>query len=115
MAAALPEEIRGQVDVVTAVVPYVPSAELRLLPRDVVAYEPRRALDGGVDGTDLLRRAILESVSLLRPGGWLLLELGGREADLLAPLLAENGYWDVRRLRDEENDLRGLVCRRCRP
>jgi release factor glutamine methyltransferase len=112
MAAPLPEEIRGQVDVVTAVVPYVPSDELPLLARDVVAYEPRRALDGGVDGSDLLKRAVLESVSLLRPGGSLLLELGGREADLLAPLLAENGYWDVRRLRDEEDDLRGLVCRR---
>ena len=90
----------------------MPSAELPLLARDVVAYEPRRALDGGVDVTDLLRRAILESVGLLRSGGSLLLELGGREADLLGPLLAENGYWDVRRRRDEEDDLRGLVCRR---
>ena len=111
MAAPLPEQIRGQVDVVTAVVPYVPSDELRLLPRDVVAYEPRRALDGGVDGTDLLQRAILESVGLLRSGGALLLELGGRQADLLEPFLAENGYRDVRRLRDDEGDLRGLVCR----
>jgi release factor glutamine methyltransferase len=112
MGAALPEEIRGQVDVVTAVVPYVPSDELPLLARDVVAHEPRRALDGGVDGTDLLRRAVLESVWLLRPGGSLLLELGGHEADLLWPLLTKNGYSDVRRLLDEEGDLRGLVCRR---
>ena len=97
---------------VTAVVPYVPSDELRLLPRDVVAYEPRRALDGGADGTDLLARAVAESAPLLRPGGSLLLELGGREADLLEPLLAENGYRDVRRLYDEEGDPRGLACRR---
>jgi len=115
MAAALPDEVRGRVDVVTAVVPYVPSDELRLLPRDVVTFEPKRALDGGVDGTDLLRRAILESVGLLRSGGSLLLELGGSEADLLALLLAERGYRDVRRLVDEEGDLRGLVCRRCCP
>jgi release factor glutamine methyltransferase len=115
MAAALPDEVRGRVDVVTAVVPYVPSDELRLLPRDVVTFEPKQALDGGVDGTDLLRRAILESVGLLRSGGSLLLELGGSEADLLAPLLAERGFVDVRRLVDEEGDLRGLVCRRCWP
>ena len=38
----------------TAVVPYVPTDELRLLPRDVRAFEPRLALDGGVDGTDVL-------------------------------------------------------------
>ncbi len=112
MAAPLPAQVRGRVDVVTAVVPYVPSDELHLLARDVVVYEPRLALDGGVDGTDLLRRAILESVGLLRSGGSLLLELGGRQADLLAPLLAESGYRDVRHLLDEEGDLRGLVCRR---
>jgi release factor glutamine methyltransferase len=112
MAAALPDEVRGRVDVVTAVVPYVPSDELRLLPRDVVAFEPKRALDGGVDGTELLRRAILESIVLLRSGGSLLLEMGGSEADLLAPLLAGGGYRDVRRLVDEEGDLRGLICRR---
>ena len=112
LTAPLPEGIRGQVDVVTAVVPYVPSDELRLLPRDVVAYEPRRALDGGAEGTDLLARAVAESAPLLRPGGSLLLELGGREADLLEPLLAEHGYGDVRRLCDEEGDPRGLACRR---
>lgn len=112
MAAALPKQILGQVDVVTAVVPYVPRDELPLLARDVVAYEPRHALDGGADGADLLRRAVSESASLLRPGGSLLLELGGHETDLLGPLLAENGYWDVRRLLDEEDDLGGLACRR---
>ena len=112
MAAALPDAVHGRVDVVTAVVPYVPSDELRLLPRDVVTYEPKRALDGGADGTDLLRRAIIESAGLLRSGGTLLLELGGSEGDLLAPLLAESGYRDVRRLVDEEGDLRGLACRR---
>jgi release factor glutamine methyltransferase len=112
MTAALPEGIRREVDVVTAVVPYVPTAELRLLPRDVVAYEPLGALDGGADGADLLRRAVVESAGLLRPGGSLLLELGDREADLLGPLLAENDYRDVRLLRDAEGDPRGLAGRR---
>jgi release factor glutamine methyltransferase len=112
MTAPLPEEIRGQVDVATAVVPYVPTAELRLLPRDVVAYEPRGALDGGADGTCLLARAVAESAGLLRPGGSLLLELGGREARLLEPILAQDGYEDVQLLYDHEEDLRGLVCRR---
>ena len=110
MAAGVPRRMRNLVDVVTAVVPYVPTAELRLLPRDVVAYEPHRALDGGEDGTTLLKRAALEARPLLRPGGSLLLELGGDEAGLLRPQLIENGYRDFELLFDEEGDLRGLSC-----
>ena len=111
MVAPLPEGLLGQVDVVTAVVPYVPTRELGFLARDVLAYEPRRALDGGEAGTAFLVQAALEAAPLLRPGGSLLLELGGDQADLLTPVLAEEGYGDVDLLRDEEGDLRGLFCR----
>jgi len=111
MAANLPVELTGRVDVVTAVVPYVPTADLLLLPRDVTAYEPRGALDGGTDGTLFLVRAAREAAPLLRPGGSLLLELGGEEAELLGPTLSENGYGDVELLMDEDHDVRALVCR----
>ena len=111
MAAGLPAALAGRVDVVTAVVPYVPGGELRLLPRDVVAFEPRRALDGGADGTVHLARAAVAAARLLRPGGSLLLELGGDQAGLLGPLLAEHGYRETELLTDEEGDPRGLVCR----
>lgn len=110
MAANLPEEVRGEVDVVTAVVPYVPTGDLRLLPRDVTAYEPRSALDGGADGTTLLVRAAVEAVRLLRAGGSLLLEIGGDEADVLGSVLVENGYRDLEVLRDEDGDPRALCC-----
>ncbi len=54
-----------------------------------LAHEPRAALDGGADGTDLLRpRRHRGGADLLRPGGSLLLELGGDQADLLEPTLA---------------------------
>jgi release factor glutamine methyltransferase len=111
MAANLPVELAGKVDVVTAVVPYVPTADLRLLPRDVIAYEPRGALDGGTDGTLFLERAVREAAPLLRPGGSLLVELGGDEAGLLERPLSENGYRDVELLVDDDHDVRALVCR----
>jgi len=112
MADGLPRDVAGRLDVVTAVVPYVPTAELRLLPRDVVAYEPRRSLDGGADGADLLVRAAVESAPLLRRDGSLLLELGGEQAESLRPLLRELGYREVRVLRDPEGDPRAVVARR---
>jgi release factor glutamine methyltransferase len=109
MAANLPGWLSGRVDIVTAVVPYVPTGELRLLPRDVLAFEPLRALDGGEAGTVFLTRAVREAAALLRPGGSLLLELGGDEGDLLRPVLAEKGYSDVEILVDEEDDPRALL------
>lgn len=109
MTASLPRGLRGRVDVVTAVVPYVPTGELRLLPRDVLAFEPRRALDGGEAGTVFLTRAVREAAVLLRPGGSLLLELGGDEGDLLRPVLADYGYSDAELLVDEEGDARTLI------
>jgi release factor glutamine methyltransferase len=112
MADGVPSSCRGEVDVVVGVVPYVPTGSLRHLPRDVVAYEPLLALDGGPDGTRLLAQAVLQSAPLLRPGGSLLLEVGGEQADVLAPVLEANGYAEVQIGYDEDGDVRSLSCRR---
>jgi release factor glutamine methyltransferase len=97
-----------QFDVVTAVAPYVPTSQLRLLPSDVQRYEPRSALDGGDDGLDLVRRVVAASGRLLRPGAWLLLELGGTQDQALAPSLAAAGFDRSEPWWDEDGDLRGL-------
>jgi release factor glutamine methyltransferase len=106
--SALPSELCGLVDVLVAVPPYVPTEELALLPRDVVAYEPVRALDGGEAGTDLLSRIVDRSVRWLRPGGRLLLELGGDQAGPLRDAMAAAGFGDVRVGRDADGDVRSI-------
>jgi release factor glutamine methyltransferase len=106
----LDQPLRSQAfDVVTAVAPYVPTGELRLLPADVQRYEPRVALDGGDDGLDLVRRIVVSAARLLRPGGWLLTELGGEQHQALSPTLAASGFDPVTSWFDEDGDLRGLV------
>jgi release factor glutamine methyltransferase len=96
-------------DVVTAVAPYVPTGELRLLRADVQRYEPRLALDGGADGLDLVRRVIAAAERLLRPGGWLLTEIGGHQDETLAPILATTAFDLVTPWWDEDGDLRGIA------
>jgi len=96
-------------DVVTAVAPYVPTADLRFLPADVQRYEPRLALDGGGDGLDLVRRVVASAAALLRPGGWLLTEVGGEQDRGLAPTLEACGFGAAATWSDEEHDLRGLA------
>jgi release factor glutamine methyltransferase len=104
----LPEELERRIDVMTAVVPYVPTAELRLLPRDVQAFEPRLALDGGVAGTDVLEEVVRRSPRWLRPGGWLLLELGGDQAGPVGRLLADTGFEGIDVMVDEDGDPRAI-------
>ncbi|HWJ97270.1 MAG TPA: HemK/PrmC family methyltransferase [Acidimicrobiales bacterium] len=111
LAAAAPSEVHGQVDLVTAVVPYVPSEALHLLPRDVTAHEPRRALDGGTHGTAILVRAVEAAAGLLRPGGHLVLELGGDQDRRLGATLARLGFTGIRPHHDEDGDLRRLEAR----
>lgn len=96
-------------DIVTAVAPYVPTAALRFLPADVQRYEPPRALDGGEDGLDLLRRIVGGAARLLRAGGWLLVELGGDQDQALGPVLARSGFGGAQPWLDEDGDLRGLA------
>jgi release factor glutamine methyltransferase len=112
LAEPLPRELVGQVDVMVAVVPYVPTEEIVFLPRDVRRYEPLRALDGGAHGTELLHQVVRCSVELLRPGGSLLLELGGDQDEQLLPALHESGFTLSARMVDADGDLRGIEATR---
>ncbi len=69
--AGMPAELEGAVDVITANVPYVPSAELAYVPHD---GEPAAALDGGPDGERWVRRVAAIAPRWLAPGGVLLVE-----------------------------------------
>ena len=107
----LPSAFARRVDVLTAVVPYVPTRALPLLPRDVQAFEPRLALDGGPDGTAVLEEVVRRSTTWLRPGGRLLLELGGDQAEPIGRSLAERGYDGIDVMVDADGDVRGICAR----
>ena len=94
-----------------AVVPYVPTEELPFLPRDVLANEPRRALDGGPRGTTMLIRAAEVAARWLRPGGSVLLELGGDQAGEVADALKELGLSEIRVQRDGDGQDRAIEAR----
>ncbi|MFI0898290.1 putative protein N(5)-glutamine methyltransferase [Streptomyces sp. NPDC020983] len=89
--AALPDALRGTVDVLAANVPYVPTGAVALLPSEARDHEARIALDGGPDGLDVLRRVAADAARWLAPGGSVLVEAGERQADTAAGILAEGG------------------------
>jgi len=101
----------GAFDVVTAVAPYVPTRDMRLLPADVRRFEPRLALDGGGDGLDVVRKVVRGAARILRPGGWLLTEIGGAQDRALEPSLTASGFSSIERWSDDDGALRGLAAR----
>ena len=106
--APLPPGLDGRVDVVAAVVPYVPTSDLALLQRDTFAFESALSYDGGQDGTDVLRRVIAGCPRYLRRDGALLLELGGTRPTCCAEPLARLGFVAVAVLADVDGDVRGI-------
>ena len=84
-------------DVIVSNPPYITEAELPTLQPEVRDYEPTLALTGqpgatGADGTRLHRRLIDEAPRFLKPGGWLLLEVGQGQAEAVAEYAQRAGY-----------------------
>jgi release factor glutamine methyltransferase len=94
---ALPADVRGRVDVVTAHAPYVPRWEVNDLPLEIRGFEPVDTLtDHTEHGLSLLTRIAGEGHDWLRPGGWLLVEVSPDFARRVRGLFVRSGYEEVR-------------------
>jgi release factor glutamine methyltransferase len=87
----LPAALRGRVDVLVVIAPYVPTSSIRLMPPEAREHEPRVALDGGDDGLDVVRRLVLVAAGWLAPGGHLLVESSEPQAEATVDLFEQHG------------------------
>ena len=94
----------GSLDMIVANPPYLPSGIIPTLPVEVERFEPHLALDGGPDGLRVLRRLVAEAPRFLRPGAWLVTEIGEEQAGPLASLMAAEGFSRI----GARRDLRGV-------
>lgn len=99
--AALPDGLRGRVDVLVANVPYVPAAAIAMMPPESRDHEPRATVDGGVDGLDVVRRLAVLAPLWLAPGGSVFVESGSDQSEAAAAAFARSGLTAVVR-HDEE-------------
>jgi release factor glutamine methyltransferase len=101
----------GSFDVVASNPPYVPRADQLVLQREVRDFEPEVALFAGPTGLEVYQRLIVDAQRVLRPGGWLLLELGYNSLEPVRAML-ESGWGDTTVLPDLAGVQRVLSARR---
>lgn len=90
----------GAYDAILSNPPYISEEEWPRLPVDVREYEPRRALIGGRDGLDVIRRLVTGATSRLSPRGFLAVEIGADQGEAVLEMAHEAGYAERRIVKD---------------
>ena len=99
----------GKYDLIVSNPPYIPSRDIKNLSKDIINYEPLTALDGGVDGLDLIKKVIYKSNHLLKRMGMLALEVGHNQYRRALSILRYNGYRAMSKECDYNRNVRCII------
>jgi release factor glutamine methyltransferase len=109
--AALPDELRGGVDLVVSNPPYVSSAEMTELDPQIGLWEPRLSLEAGPTGLEALQEILHGAQSWLRPSGTIVVEIAPHQAAAAIQLAEADGFSEVEVRPDLAGRDRALVAR----
>jgi release factor glutamine methyltransferase len=87
-------------DIICANPPYIPAREIEALDRQIKAYEPLLALDGGEDGLDFYKQLAKNGPQYLKSGGILALEIGYNQREAVVALLNKNKFKHITTIKD---------------
>ena len=99
----------GKYDLIVSNPPYIPSKDIKNLSKDIINYEPLVALNGGLDGLDLIRKVIYKSNSLLKRNGLLAIEIGFNQYLKVSSLLRQCGFREMSRECDHNHNVRCII------
>ncbi|MFL6273622.1 MAG: peptide chain release factor N(5)-glutamine methyltransferase [Blastocatellia bacterium] len=102
----------NRVDILASNPPYVAENQPEMVQRDVREFEPHGALFGGADGLNFYRRLLVEAFSVVRPGGFLVCEIGYSQLDAIAEMVAASHWQLVEIIHDLQGIARTLVIRK---
>ncbi|MBE6112201.1 MAG: peptide chain release factor N(5)-glutamine methyltransferase [Peptococcaceae bacterium] len=101
-------DLTGRLDLLASNPPYITTQEMGELPGDVL-QEPRLALWGGEDGLYFYRKITAAAVTMLKPGGWLIYEIGWMQGEAVQKLLDDAGFVKTEIIKDWQG-LDRVVC-----
>ena len=100
---------RGKYDLIISNPPYIKKLDLKYLENDIIAFEPKIALDGGLEGTSEIRKIISKSSELIKIGGKLILEIAFDQKKEVLKLLKDEGFYNNKVLKDLAKNDRCII------
>ena len=99
----------GKYDLIVSNPPYIKTSKLKYLERDVAKFEPRLALDGGLDGLSEIRKVIKKSSELIKKNGKFILEIGFDQKNKVINILKKEGFYINSTQKDIAHNFRCIV------
>jgi release factor glutamine methyltransferase len=99
----------GKYDLIVSNPPYIELLNLKYLEKDVVNFEPKLALNGGLDGFSKIRKVINKAKNLIKKNGKFILEIGFNQKNKVKKILKEEGFYVNRAIRDYGNNDRCII------
>ena len=99
----------GKYDLIISNPPYIKNLDLNKLNRDIIDYEPKEALDGGLDGLSKIRKIVKKSSELIKFNGKLILEIAHDQKKMVEKILINNGFFVNKVVKDLGNKDRCII------
>ncbi|MDB2692855.1 peptide chain release factor N(5)-glutamine methyltransferase [Candidatus Pelagibacter bacterium] len=99
----------GKYDIIVSNPPYIEQFSLKYLEKDVVNFEPKLALSGGLDGFSKIRKVINKTSNLIKKNGKFILEIGFNQKNKVIKILKEEGFYVNRAIKDYGNNDRCII------
>ena len=100
----------GKYDLIVSNPPYIKKNNIKYLEKDVAHYEPKQALDGGLDGLSEIRKIVKKSSELIKKNGRFILEIGFDQKNKVINILKNEGFYINNTLNDLAKNNRCIVC-----
>ena len=99
----------GKYDLIVSNPPYIELLNLKYLEKDVVNFEPKLALSGGLDGFSKIRKVINKASTLIKKNGKFILEIGFNQKNKVKKILKEEGFYINKSIKDYGNNDRCII------
>ena len=99
----------GKYDLIISNPPYIKKNEIKYLEKDVVGFEPIKALNGGFDGLSEINKVINRSSELIKKSGFLVLEINYNQKKIVKKLLEYKGFYIKKVVKDLSNNDRCII------